>query len=477
MSCAKQDAMLSAVHGGEPADADCAECAEALADERAFVATIERGLAGVRPMTSIAQAVRARLKPRTVKRYRPRRSAVPFIAAAAAVVAAVIATVVAMRPREEAPPGDIVRESPRAPETREVRPPPPTPAPDLPKPEAPPPETPKPEPGVSEPPRGGMSNPPQPEPRPEPPKTVPEPARAEVAVIVRSGALTVAGRKLPAGAVALPVGGEFRAQGRTRVEFAGGAIHFDANARGRFDAANAISLADGEMFVDVPAAAAPELRLAATVTPIAGPGRFIAVARPDRIAIDEGAAMCGERLLAEDRQYRLGREVAVEKRTLVAPRAKETSVWKADFDRAKAPPNMKVEGVFVAGALRSRRERDNAFCAGRIYVQAEDLKFLVAKPATHLRFRYLMRKSAPILVQSQNVTKSENFQLPIERPVVGEWTTVTLRVMDLRVNPGGQAGLKVEPGDQFSWISWMVGRPGEDVDVTIDDVEILEITR
>jgi hypothetical protein len=295
--------------------------------------------------------------------------------------------------------------------------------------------------------------------------------------MVRSGALMVGGHKLSAGAAALVVGNEFRAQGRTRVDVAGGSLTFEANARARFDAVNAVALADGEMLVDMPAATAPELRLASTVRPLASPGRFVAVARPDRIVIDEGAATSGDALLAEGKQYRLGREVAPERRTLNAPRAKEAVVWTATFDRGKLPPETKVEGFLVQNALKSKEERGSTFYASQIYLQALDLKLYVAKPATHVRFRYFMRKRAAFVVQSQNVSKNENFQVSVDEPVVGEWTTLTLRVMDLPVNPGGIRGLTVEAGDQFSWIRWMVGKPGEDAELSIDDLQVVEIAR
>ena len=464
MTCPRTDALLAALHCGEPAAPDCPECASALADERAFVALVERGLAGVRPLSPIAPFVRAQLARRLVRR--PSRLA-PLTAAAAVAVAAV-ALALALRERPAVEPPVVHEAQPVLPPPAVER------APDLPRP--PPPVPPPPEPS----PLPAPEPPARPSPAPEPPAREPAPPaptvperRVEVAVVVRSGALSAGGRRLPAGDLSLAAGDEFRAEGRTRIELAGASLQLEGGSRASVQP-GAFALHDGEALVE----GAIELRLACVVRPLPSPGRFIAIARPDRIVIEEGGARAGGVLLAEGRQYRLGREPAAEKRTLAsrAARPRETPVWSASFDGAKLPsPDLRASGAFAQDALRSTRV-DSEYCWGSAGLASAELRLFTAKPTTHVRFRYFMKRSAPVLVQLWNMTRSENFQVEIAEPAAGAWTTITVRAFDLPANPGGRK-VAVGAGDVFSTIGWNVGRPGEEAEILVDDFAVVEIGR
>jgi hypothetical protein len=468
MSCPNRDALLTALHCGERAEADCRECATALADERRFVEAVEIGLGALRPMARIAPIVRARIAPKRIVR-RARRNPWP-VAVAAAMLLGVAAAAVALFPRRE-PPKEMARppeeprrvEEPRRPEPVVVE-----------KPIIPerPPEVPKEIPKPVE-----REKPPE-EPKPEVPKppvreTVPEPAPTMAAVTVKSGALALNGKKV--GAVEERV--EVRAEGRTRVEFARTSVTIDAGSRVSFEG-HAMTLVDGEMMVEGPADAPIELRLAATVTSATGAGQFVVLTRRDRIVVEEGAVACGGRVLGEAKQWRLGAEVKEEKRSFGekwrAMRPRETVTWSATFDTGKAPAGTTVEGVFAQRALKSAKLEKNSYFYGGAYLLSDERRLFVAQATTHLRFRYLMRKPARFVVQAHDMTFDENFELEIAKPVIGEWTTLTLRVMDLPVNAGGQK-VVVGAGDPFSWVRWLVGKPGEEAEVAIDDVQVVEI--
>ncbi len=477
MTCARRDTMLMALHCGEPATADCDECARALADESMFVRAVESGLAGIRA-PRISSLVRAKIAPRVRRPVRrPATSAAPFAIAAAALLASV-ALVIALFPKKPTepvvravPPRQLEPTVPELPKPEPVKPEPKPPEPEPVRPHEPEPKPP--EPPVKPPPE-------QPEPRPPekpPQKTIEQPA-AEIAAVVRSGALSVAGRKMT-GSISIPAGTEFRADGRVRLEFANAAITLDAGSKGSLDV-NAIALTDGEMLVDAPGSTPLELRLATPVRSASPVGRFVAFARPDAIFVDEGAARSGTMVLAEGRQYRLGAEPVAVKRTLgekwKSSMARETVLWSCDFDSGKAPKGVSIDALFAQKAVKTTKIEANPFYYAHVRLLSDDRKLFVAKPATHIRFRYFVKKATALTVQTQNLSKDENFEVTIAEPIVGEWTTVTLRVMDLPVNPGGKKAV-VEAGDVFPWMRWLVGAPGKEAEAIIDDLQVLEITR
>jgi hypothetical protein len=216
---------------------------------------------------------------------------------------------------------------------------------------------------------------------------------------------------------------------------------------------------------------------------VPSPGRFVAIARPDRIVVEEGAGRIGDLVIAEGQQCRLGPSPALEKRSMAADRWKsarlrETVLWRADFGRAKAPPGTRIEGKFVQGGLLTMKYADgNPYFYGGAYIVHDERKLFVTKEHSHLRFRYLLKKRAAFLFAARNNTKDETFEARIDDPVVGAWTTLTLRVADLPENPGGRPGLKTEPGDEFSWLRWSIGEPGREAEILIDDVQVLEIAK
>ena len=194
----------------------------------------------------------------------------------------------------------------------------------------------------------------------------------------------------------------------------------------------------------------------------------------------EGAATTGKTVLAEGKQYKLGAEPVAVKRTLgekwKSSMARETVLWSCDFDSGKAPKGVSIDALFLQRAAKTTKLEANPFYFAQVRILSDDLKLIVAKPATHIRFRYFVRKSTPLTVQTQNVTKTENFEFMIAEPIVGEWTTVTLRVMDLPANVSGKK-VVVETGDVFPWMRWLIGGPGKEAEAMIDDVQILEISR
>ncbi len=495
MNCPNRDRALAALHCGEPAEPDCPECVRALADEARFVSLVERGLAGIRPLAPIAPLVMERLaaeRPaaRAVfrRRYRAARRAGWIPVAAAAALALSLAAAIAFRPR---PPGRTAvaaapeREPERAPgpAVEEGRPEPAPPretgpprAPEGPSaaPVAPPPPVSRP----PEPPSAPPATTPEERPRPT---VVEVPPRAEIAAAIQSGAVTVGGRK----ASRLLSGEDFRAEGRTRMAMPQATFDFDGGASARFEAGPILGLVlhEGEARLEAEAAAPLELRLAVPVRSATAAGRFVVFARPDRVYVEEGAARAGGALLQEGIQFRLaaGKEPAIERRTLGGDKwrgaqARETVLWTPGLDRGRPPRGMRVEGLVELNGLRSV-EVSNPFYFGQAEISAEDHRLIVVKPNAFLRFRYRLRRPAPMLLQMGNLTKQENFQVAFDDAVADAWTTVTLRLTDIPVNPGGRKDLVVEPGDVFSRISWFVGRPGQEAEVHVRDVQVLEIAR
>jgi hypothetical protein len=306
-------------------------------------------------------------------------------------------------------------------------------------------------------------------------------ARTEIAAVIQSGSVTVGGKK----AARLASGEDFRAEGRTRLALPYAMIDLDGGSNVRFEAGPTLGIVlhDGEARVEADADAPLELRLAVPVRSATTTGRFVAYARPDRIIVEEGAGRAGPTPLLEGLQYRLaaGKEPALERRTLGGEKwrsaqARETVVWTPALERGRPPRGIRVEGLVELNGLRSV-PISNPFYSGQAEIVEEDHRLVVVKPETHLRFRYLLKKPAPMLLQMANVTKRENFQVTFDRPVVDAWTTVTLRLVEVPVNPGGRKDLVVETGDVMARITWFVGQPGQEAEIHVRDVQILEISR
>jgi hypothetical protein len=496
MTCPNLDRTLAALHCGEPIEPDCPECVRALADEARFVSLVERGLAGIRPISPIAPLVMERIaaekpaaRPAARRRYREARRLgwVP-LAAAAAVVLAVTAAIV-FRPRpssREAAKALPARETERASEeiAVEKKIPPSTPPRDLTPPTRAPEALSPPPPPMPEP--GPVATPPPPAPPVEerpvemPRPTVAEPARVEIAAAVQTGSVTVGGRK----ANRLASGEDFRAEGRTRLSMPFATVDFDGGTNARFEAGPTLGIVlhDGEARVEADADAPLELRLAVPVRSATTTGRFVVYARPDRVYVEEGAGRAGTATLVEGQQYRLaaGKEPSAERRTLGSEKwrgavARETLVWAPALDKGRTPWGYRVTGQIDLNGIRSAPIA-NPFYSAQSEIYADDHRLVVVKPETHLRFRYLLRKPGPMLLQMANVTKKENFQVSFDRPVLDAWTTVTLRLVEIPVNPGGRKDLVVETGDVIARLTWFVGRPGQqDAEIHVRDIQILDL--
>lgn len=497
MTCPNLDRALAALHCGEPIEPDCPECVRALADEARFVSLVERGLAGIRPISPIAPLVMEQIaaekpavRPAARRRYREaRRRAWMSLAAAAAMILAVAAVVVS-RPRPSpkgvaAAPKDSegvaeavpVKKAPPSTPPKDLAPP----APPLeePAPPAPPARPPAAEP-VAEAPVPPPSPSPAEDPAVETPRpTVAEPARPEIAAAIQAGSVLVAGKRTRR----LVSGEDFRAEGRTRLSMPYATVDFDGGTNARLEAGPTLGIVlhDGEARVEADADAPLELRLAVPVRSATATGRFMAYARPDRIYIEEGAGRAGNTTLVEGQQYRLaaGKEPAVERRTLGSEKwraaaSRETPVWTPALDKGRTPWGYRVTGQIDLNGIRSVPV-SNPFYSAQSEIYADDHRLAVVKPETHLRFRYLLRKPAPVLFQMANVTKRENFQVSIDRPVIDAWTTVTLRLVDVPVNPGGRRDLVVETGDVIARLTWFAGRPGQEAEIHVRDIQILDI--
>lgn len=199
-----------------------------------------------------------------------------------------------------------------------------------------------------------------------------------------------------------------------------------------------ITLVQGEASIDAPASAKFELRLQSTVRPASKSGRFVARFRPDAIVIDEGAGKSGDTLLVEGQQYALKGKPAPQARTLASPAA-ERRVWEP-------------RGVtFMHGKDWTSTPVRNEVYRSAISFYSKELDLYRARRGLYIRFRYYAK--AGFLFQTQNVTRNNNYQIEMPDPVIGAWTTVTVRVLDLPPNPGADTG-PVREGDVFSSMTW-----------------------
>lgn len=179
-----------------------------------------------------------------------------------------------------------------------------------------------------------------------------------------------------------------------------------------------ITLVQGEASIDAPASAKFELQLGFVARPVATSGRFAARFRPGEIVVEEGTAQVGDVLVEKGQDYAL---------------------WDPG------------EVVYLHGeGMKATRVRDGVYAYG-ISFYSKKLDLFRARPGQVIRFRYLAK--GPFLFQTQNVTRNNNYEIRIDEPGIGSWTTVTIRVMDLPPNPGAQTG-PVREGDVFSSMTW-----------------------
>jgi hypothetical protein len=161
------------------------------------------------------------------------------------------------------------------------------------------------------------------------------------------------------------------------------------------------------------------------------------------------------------------------------PRSREILVWKLKIEPANValdklalskltslPDGLALQGGFVEelpkpGVILSfpGHKRD----------------VFTVKAGTAVRFRYFLKKEAPLLFRCFNETRQENFDITLPG-VAGRWTPVTLFVKDIASTPGGKK-VTCEIGDQYVNFGWRIDRPATPADVLIDQFEVLEIER
>jgi hypothetical protein len=523
MNCPSAEVLSRWIDGLVPSDKipahlrDCAACAAKVTELRAAGDWIKTADAGSNCLTpeQVALIIEGRLdsdhvrtcpscaaevrdltpkKRATTRIFRPKPAAAPWIAVAAALLIAALVTlfvwsqkpdpaVAKNPPKKEPPKHERIPDLPR---------PEPTPQP-VPEPERDPrigPDAPEPvdRPGTVGPPQGKPVVPdPQPEPKPEPPKpkpTVEEPAPAEVAVAVKSGALSAFENGKWVKAARIIEGLSLRADGRTRLEFAGARVTLEAAAK--FSLAKSdLSLASGQLTADVPPGSTFALTLGtSSIVPQTSTSRVLLVARDNQVVVEEGSAKSGDLILGEDEQFETkdGKLTARKARTIpAAARARELLTWKLDILNPNATRGRLDTGKVVTAptgrkALQSTPNEDRTYHEASIrYFAGGDAVTFTVKPTTSLRFRYFAETAAPVLFTIRNKTKDENFSLSFT-PVAGRWTTMTIPIQDVPVNTGGRK-VACETGDAYGRFGWSVGKPGENVDFMIDQFEILEIEK
>ena len=424
-----------------------------------------------------------------IRTFKPRRSAAPWIAAAAAALLIGIVALLIVQARRPAP--DVAKNEPKR-----VEPPRPERIPDLPKPAPKPepvtperdprigPDAPKPAPEPQPEPKPGPPTPEEPKPEPVVPTRPEEPARAEAAYALKSGALTTLenGKWIKPAKVFEAMA--LRAEGKTRLDFAGTQLTLDASTKFSLSKSE-LSLASGAMTADVPPGSKFSLLLgASTILPRASVGRVLLVARDNQVVVEEGGATCGDQLLGEGEQFESkdGKLAAKKSRTLpAAARNREVRTWELELANLNATRGKLDSGKLVTAptgrrALQSTPNDDKTHHEASIrYFAGGDAVTFTVKPATALRFRYFTETATPVLFTIRNRTKDENFSLSFD-PVPGRWTTMTLFVRDIPVNTGGRK-VACETGDAYGRFGWSLGKPGGKADLLVDQFEILEIDK
>jgi hypothetical protein len=421
--------------------------------------------------------------------FKPRRSAAPWVAAAAAVLLIGVVALLIVQARRPAP--DVATREPHRP-----APPKPERIPDLPKP------APRPEPAPPErDPRIGPDAPkpapePAPEPKPEPPKpeepkpepVVPtrpvEPVRAEAAFALKSGALTAHENGKWIKPAKVLEGMALRAEGRTRLDFAGAQLTLDTSTRFSLSKSE-FSLAAGTLTADVPPGSRFSLLLGTSaIIPQATLGRVLLVARDQQVVVEEGSATCGGQLLGENEQFEAkeGRLLPKKTRTIpAAARGRESRTWELELANQNATRGRLDNGRLVTlpsgrRALESTLNEDKTYHEASIrYFAGGDAVTFTVKAATALRFRYFTETATPVLFTIRNRTKDENFSFNFD-PVPGRWTTMTILVRDIPVNTGGRK-VACEAGDAYGRFGWSLGKPDEKAVLLVDQFEVLEIEK
>jgi hypothetical protein len=325
-------------------------------------------------------------------------------------------------------------------------------------------------------------NPPTPV-TPAPVKPVDAP-RPLAALNVRSGGLTALSDGKWVKPTRLEEGMALRAEGRTQVEFAQARITLDGASR--FSVAkNEFSLSDGGMSAEVAMNSKFNLVLdEQRIVPQTLNGRVMFCARFDRIVVEEGSVRVKDTLLNEGVEHvvKKDRIEAQKRRTLAsAARLRETVLWKMNLQNENLVRNS-IAGhierdIQAAKYLVSDTIKNGAIFYGQAsyFSTGDEPPLFVVKPNTAIRFRYYLTQPGALEFVMKNITKDENFNLPLD-PVLRQWTTVTVYASDVPVNQGGKK-VTCDLGDKYLGVTWFVGKPGSSSVVYIDRFEILEIDR
>jgi hypothetical protein len=309
--------------------------------------------------------------------------------------------------------------------------------------------------------------------------------RALAALNIRTGGLSSLSDGKWVKATRIEEGMALRAEGRTQLEFAQARITLDPASK--FSVAKEdFSLSDGGMVAEVATNSKFALVLDdQKIVPQTLNGRVMFLAKPDRILVEEGSARTKDALLVEGVEHTVkkGRIEAQKRRTFAAaPRLRETPpLWSMKLGNEN----------LVRGNIAGHIERDTQgvkylvsdtaknpaifFGQASYFSTGDEPPIFVVKPNTAVRFRYYLTQPGALEFVMKNITKDENFNLPLE-PVVRQWTTVTVYAKDVPANRGGK-NVTCEVGDKYLGVTWFVGKPGVPAQVYIDRFEILEIDR
>lgn len=122
---------------------------------------------------------------------------------------------------------------------------------------------------------------------------------------------------------------------------------------------------------------------------------------------------------------------------------------------------IRVRGRLEGEILRSVEISDPSH-SGLAEISAVDRRLMVAGPDSVLRFRYRLDRAAPAFVRLWNETRGQEVRIPLKEAPPGVWADAALKL-------AGPAG---RPGDVFSGIAWLVGRPGSGAEIQIRELRI-----
>ena len=94
-----------------------------------------------------------------------------------------------------------------------------------------------------------------------------------------------------------------------------------------------------------------------------------------------------------------------------------------------------------------------------------------AATTTWLTFKYFLSKDTPITVMTFDLTQGDNFVGTLAKPEAGKWTEATMKVSDFTKKDG--SAKKITAGNAIDDIFFGAGKPGENLQLIIDDVRLI----